>query len=96
MTKVLIDMENGILQAMGHANYAPHGQDVVCAGVSALTQMAALQAEKKGGMVMCGDAVIHAECDDQEYKQLLRAVADAVREMEKQYPNHVHLVLEEG
>lgn len=95
MTNVFIDRDNGILQAMGHANYAPLRQDVVCAAVSALTQLAALQAEKRGGMAMHGNGVIHAECDDTEYKIILDAVADMVAEMEKQYPNHVHLVLEE-
>lgn len=94
MTRVIIDMENGILQAMGHAGYAPKGEDVVCASVGALTQLCALQAQKKGGMVICGDAMIHAECDDAAYKTVLEAVADAVREIAMQYPNHVHLVLE--
>lgn len=94
MTRVIIDMENGILQALGHANFAPHGQDVICAGVSTLTQMAAMAAQKRGGMVICGDAMIHAECDDAAYKTVLEAVADAVRELAMQYPNHVHLVLE--
>lgn len=94
MTRVIIDMENGILQALGHANFAPHGQDVICAGVSTLTQMAAIAAQKRGGMAMVGDGIIHAECDDGEYRVMLGAIADTVREMEKQYPNHVHLVLE--
>ena len=29
-------------QISGHAGYAPHGQDIVCAGVSSLTQTALL------------------------------------------------------
>lgn len=94
MTRVEIDRENGILQAMGHAGYGPMGRDVVCASVSALTQLAALAAQKKGGKVICGDALIHAQCDDGEYKIILNAVADAVRELERQFPKHVHLVLE--
>jgi uncharacterized protein YsxB (DUF464 family) len=31
----------------GHANAAPHGQDIVCAGVSALTQTAVLGLERQ-------------------------------------------------
>lgn len=33
----------------GHANTAPHGQDIVCAGVAALTQTAALGLERHLG-----------------------------------------------
>lgn len=32
--------------ASGHANTAPHGQDIVCAGVAALTQAAVLGLER--------------------------------------------------
>jgi hypothetical protein len=31
----------------GHANTAPHGQDIVCAGISALTQTAVLGLERQ-------------------------------------------------
>lgn len=47
----------------GHAGYKPHGQDIVCAGVSILTQTAVLglyeylaqppQVEKKPGLLKC-------------------------------------------
>jgi uncharacterized protein YsxB (DUF464 family) len=41
MIKVTIyrSVDNGIVsfQVSGHANYADHGQDIVCAGVSAVT-----------------------------------------------------------
>lgn len=33
----------------GHANTAPHGQDIVCAGVAALTQTAVLGLERHLG-----------------------------------------------
>jgi len=32
---------------IGHANTAPHGQDIVCAGISALTQTAALGLDRQ-------------------------------------------------
>ena len=31
----------------GHANTAPHGQDIVCAGISALTQTAVLGLDRQ-------------------------------------------------
>lgn len=35
--------------ANGHANTAPHGQDIVCAGVAALTQTAVIGLERHLG-----------------------------------------------
>lgn len=35
---IVISMTDNIVKIRGHANYAPHGQDIVCAGVTALTQ----------------------------------------------------------
>ena len=36
MIEITVDREN--IKIRGHANYAPSGQDIVCAGVTALTQ----------------------------------------------------------
>lgn len=35
-----------VLTIKGHANYAEHGQDIVCAGVSAIIQTAILGLEE--------------------------------------------------
>ena len=35
---ITIVMSADRVKIRGHANYAPHGQDIVCAGVTALTQ----------------------------------------------------------
>lgn len=35
-----------VLNINGHANYAEHGQDIVCAGVSAIIQSAILGLEE--------------------------------------------------
>ncbi|HZK44132.1 MAG TPA: ribosomal-processing cysteine protease Prp [Syntrophomonadaceae bacterium] len=43
MLKVTIDYQNQDIKGFmvkGHANYAPEGQDICCAGVSAITQTA--------------------------------------------------------
>lgn len=36
MISISVDVEGMRLTAEGHAGYAPHGQDIICAGVSAL------------------------------------------------------------
>lgn len=35
---IIIKVYSNEIKVRGHANYAPHGQDIVCAGVTALTQ----------------------------------------------------------
>ena len=35
---IVITASQDAVHIRGHANYAPHGQDIVCAGVTALTQ----------------------------------------------------------
>jgi uncharacterized protein YsxB (DUF464 family) len=47
MIKVRVDMGSGDLtiDVKGHAGYAPHGQDIVCAAVSAIVQTAVLGLE---------------------------------------------------
>lgn len=47
MIKVNVKMASGDIQidVKGHAGYAPHGQDIVCAAVSAILQTAVLGIE---------------------------------------------------
>ena len=40
------------LTVTGHADYGPHGADIVCAGVSALTYALLASAEKLGGHIV--------------------------------------------
>jgi uncharacterized protein YsxB (DUF464 family) len=44
MTKITATIQPGnlVIKAVGHANYAPHGQDIVCASISAILQTAVL------------------------------------------------------
>lgn len=35
---IVISMTDNIVKIRGHAGYAPRGQDIVCAGVTAITQ----------------------------------------------------------
>lgn len=47
MINITVKEENGHINidVNGHANYAPHGQDIVCAGVSAILQTTILGLE---------------------------------------------------
>ena len=51
MTKIRYSMRELSLDAEGHAGAAPEGQDIVCAGISALTQamLHALNDEEEKG-----------------------------------------------
>ncbi|MFE1631061.1 ribosomal-processing cysteine protease Prp [Brevibacillus reuszeri] len=40
--KVLLDNGEMKIEAVGHANYAEHGKDIVCAGISTIMQTALL------------------------------------------------------
>lgn len=47
MIKVHAKMQSGdiLIECKGHADYAPHGQDIVCAAVSVIMQTALLGLE---------------------------------------------------
>ena len=45
MINVVYDREIPMLSVSGHAGYAPEGQDIVCAAVSALVQTLAMHAD---------------------------------------------------
>ena len=51
MIRALYDRQAMRISVTGHAGYAPHGQDIVCAGASTLyyTLRAALEAEAEAG-----------------------------------------------
>lgn len=44
MTRIEVDLASGlvVIKAEGHANYAEHGKDIVCASVSTVLQTAVL------------------------------------------------------
>lgn len=63
-------------EVTGHAGFGPYGQDIVCAGVSILTQTAVLglckfltrppQVEKESGMLKC---ILPQDLGEEEMKQ---------------------------
>ena len=83
-----------ILQASGHAEYAPKGQDIVCAAASALMQTLAYSVD--GGTVTrspddCNILTVQAE---QSFDNMAKfeLVTDGLMLLAKQYPKNVRFV----
>lgn len=86
MTQVYYDRPNGRVSISGHAGAGTAGNDLVCAGLSALARVLLLAAEKHGGTALEGDASVVVSMDD---KKLLDSVCDAFRWMAEEYPMFV-------
>lgn len=85
-------------KAVGHAGGSSHGHNIVCAGVSALTQAAALgMISYRPNEVMIKDDSGYLEVTllgpaDRETQAILKAMQLGLAEMVKQYPEQVKLV----
>ena len=81
----------------GHANTAPHGQDIVCAGVAALTQTAALGLERHLGRIIGldigpGKLVLRLDGDpDAQTGAILETMILGLTEIAKQSPQSVRI-----
>jgi uncharacterized protein len=87
------------LRAHGHADFAEHGQDVVCAAVSAVLQAARLGLSEHaradlGARQAPGELELHWPPADRE-RESVRAIAAtaklAVLEIARRFPEHVRL-----
>jgi hypothetical protein len=81
----------------GHANTAPHGHDIVCAGVSALTQTAILGLDvhlkkKISYKAEAGDLFVDMkETPDDLSDAILKTMRLGLAEIEKLYPKVVKI-----
>jgi len=81
----------------GHADTAPHGQDIVCAGVAALTQTAVLGLERHLGRdfdldIGSGKLVLRLKgTGDNETSAILETMLLGLAEIEKQSPQSVRI-----
>ena len=79
----------------GHANYAEHGQDIVCASVSAIVQTAIagldhynpIQATVESGRVRV--KVLH---DDHTSDAIIKTMLLGLKQIERQYPDYIKIV----
>lgn len=90
MIEVLIS--NGFsyrIELKGHANYAPSGQDIVCAGVSTLVEtLSTFVGVKKE------EDVIVLETNDYDLRDYMCFAEQGIRLIAEQYPNNVKVVEE--
>ena len=83
----------------GHADYDEYGYDIVCAGISSLTQSIAIALNKyskaevkytKSGLV------VDIGKKDEISKILLDTLRMGLLEIEKEYPNHIQIQIKKG
>ena len=82
---------------VGHANFGPQGQDIVCSAISALTQAAAMgiqsylgkpiEVEADSGRFSCG-----VSQPDERTDAILETMVLALSEIQKQYPNKISVI----
>ncbi len=93
MTQVYYDRSSGRVSITGHAGAGVAGNDLVCAGLSALARVLLLAAEKHGGTALESDASVVVSLDD---KRLLDSVCDAFCWMAEEYPAFVAFSCRDG
>lgn len=81
------------LTVKGHASYGPHGADIVCAGVSALTYALLASAEKLGGEILdhradSGDLEILCRGGDSAFEVALTGL----KLIAEKYPQNVEVI----
>lgn len=82
----------------GHADAAPHGEDVVCAGVSALTQTAILGLTKHLVKKIDLDIssgklrLIMLDAPDEKTNAILETMFLGLKEISKIYPDSVRIL----
>lgn len=80
----------------GHADYAEHGRDIVCASVSVVTQMVAYEFVRcdiatclaKNGRL---DVNINVEKDIHYVSRVLVMMLNTLEEIQKQYPEYIQI-----
>ena len=85
------------LVLLGHANYAEHGKDIVCAGVSALVQALIGWIEETDQTVKCisideKEAEVIISCEgDEDVATAFNIACIGLGQIANSYPNHVHI-----
>jgi uncharacterized protein len=88
----------------GHANFANHGQDIVCAGVSAVSFGAVnsiialtnvqphITQGENGGYLRCELPVIENEATAEKVQLLLEAMLVSLQTIERDYGEYIHVI----
>lgn len=101
--KIERDKQNRILgfSVEGHAGFAPHGQDIVCAAVSALALTAVLSLKKllnlkldfknSDGLLVC--RLPEMDNDVRSKAEIIvNTMLIGIRETKKNYPEYIEIV----
>lgn len=96
---ITVTRNNGGISIQGHAGYAPHGQDVVCAAVSTLVQnlvvsISEITTDEIQYDMQPGLAKIDHGKLSEKAQVLVDSCIIGVRMIAEQYPAYVNLVIE--
>lgn len=96
-TVIQIDVDSSQIVVEGHAGFAPPGQDIVCAGVSALTQtlikaLNVLDPKESAFYIEPGKAVIQFQMHSEKSRLLVSSFFIGVEMIAQEYPENVTLV----
>ena len=83
-----------MMDVSGHAMQAPHGEDLVCAGVSCI-MTGALNAQTCDLAMQAGHISIRMKEADQRTRLLLAAVLIQLRTMEAQFSQYMKITVQE-
>lgn len=84
MIKIHADEDKKILTVTGHAGYAPKGEDIVCAGVSALVQTLGLYAMEHGGKTEIREGYAKIDAGNGS-GEVFSAIVSGLRKMSENY-----------
>jgi uncharacterized protein YsxB (DUF464 family) len=87
-----INMKQNGLVIEGHANYAEHGRDIVCASVSAIAQTALIGLDMYAPIeatMNSGYLDIRVKQWTEEALAIYNTTKQALKEIEKQYPDYI-------
>lgn len=88
--------DDGLIEIKGHAGYAPHGQDIVCAAISALTQVFIesvdkLTDDKLKCVITAGNAFIRYENLSADAQLLMDSFFIGLTMIAEEYPKNVQI-----
>lgn len=92
-----VQQHSGGISVKGHAGYAPHGQDIVCAAVSTLVQnlvysISELTATKIMHHMLPGAVEIRYGTLSETAQLLVKSFFIGMNMIAETYPNHVRIV----
>ena len=93
---IKVTITNNKISVIGHAEYAPHGQDIICAAVSALLQTFIMSVEElTDDKIICDISAGNADIKYKELSQqsmlLMSSFFIGIRAIAAEYPQYIHI-----